>query len=40
MATTFDKNGNFTSVKQGAKTYAVEEWNTMISSNWDKKENK
>jgi hypothetical protein len=40
MTITFDKNGNFTGVKQGDKTYTVEEWNKIVSSNWDKKENK
>jgi RHS repeat-associated protein len=37
MVVTFDAKGNFTGVKQGDKTYTVEEWNKKVQDEFGKK---
>lgn len=38
MTINFDKDGNFTSVTQGDKTYGVEDWNKRVSDGFEKTE--
>lgn len=37
MQINIDQNGNFTGVKQGKKTYTIEEWNEKIQKEFNKK---
>lgn len=36
MQVQFDKDGNFTGVKQGKTTYSVEDWNKKVQTDFDK----